>query len=130
MNKFGLLEKLSLLSMNKLIPMLPFLQMASQGMGSFSQQQPPMDMGYNPTGQLQGQMQEEPQGLGQQLLQGGAQGLGSLLGNQLGGSGLDILGKLGQGFSGKTGGNSLTKLLEMIPEEEIRRFLESRQMAP
>lgn len=124
MNKFGLLEKLSLLSMNKIIPMLPLLQMASQGFT----QQPPMDMGYNPTGQLEGYMQQEPQGLGHQLLQGGAQGLGSLLGNQLGGSGLDILGQLGQGFSSQ-GGNSLTKLLEMIPEEEIRRFLESRQMA-
>ena len=128
MNKFGLIEKLSLLSMNKLMPMLPLLQFASRGIGSLGQQNQ-MDMGYNPMQQLEGPMQQEPQGLGHQLLQGGAEGLGSLLGNQLGGSGLDILGQLGQGFGGGlSDGNSLTKLLEMIPEEELRKFLESRQM--
>lgn len=122
MKPMGLLEKLSMLSMHKLIPMLPQL---SKFAHLLQQPQMPQDLGYSPIGQLQAPEQlPQQEGILPLLLQGGAEGLGSLAGGQLGGLGLDALSGLGQ----QPQGNDLTKLLELIPEEELRRFLEMKQM--
>lgn len=119
MNRMGLLEKLSLLSINKLLPMLPLLKMTA---GALHQPQIPTDLGYSPFSRMEGPGQQQSQGIMPFLLEGGMQSLGNLAGNQLGGMGLDLLSGLGGSSS-----NDLTKLLEIIPEDVIRNFLESRQ---
>lgn len=152
-DKFGLLEKLEKYGIEKILKLLH----AQRGIGgtagsaigaglggpvggmiggaagtgldalrSLLTPQQPMqaDTGYNPMEMMQspygGQMQ---QGMMPDFLMGGAQGLGNFAGSQLGGMSLDLL----NGLGGSSSGNDFTKLLEIIPEDVIRNFLESRQ---
>jgi hypothetical protein len=79
------------------------------------------DTGYSPYQQLESPYgQDQQQNILQKLLQGGAQGLGNMAGNYLGQTGNNAL--LGQD------GNSIQQILEMIPEQELIKYLESRQM--